>query len=224
MASSSPILALCIYVCLLTGAQYAQAQQGGKPGPQGGKPGPGKPGSPPVGRPGPSGRRVGARNNGTIILGALLKQIQSNSFDAKRYSIFASLLNQASLAPLITNGGKLTILAPTNAAFAKLPKGALDRLKKDRAALGKLLSFHVIVGYNTFNSLAKLKVGALLPTLNGKHLARWYSKKSSTVILFRPGDRVKANYALILRANLAVVANKVAVHGIGVVLNPGLKL
>ena len=39
-----------------------------------------------------------------------------------------------------------TVFAPTNAAFAKLPKATLDAVLSDRALLTKVLTYHVVSG------------------------------------------------------------------------------
>ena len=42
--------------------------------------------------------------------------------------------------------GPFTVFAPTDEAFAKIPKATLDGLLKDKAALTKVLTYHVVPG------------------------------------------------------------------------------
>ena len=50
----------------------------------------------------------------------------------------------AGLANTLNNDGALTVFAPTDAAFAKLPAGTVEALLKDPVALGNILKYHVI--------------------------------------------------------------------------------
>ena len=60
---------------------------------------------------------------------------------------FSTLLKAAELTkltPVLKSAGPLTLFAPTDAAFAALPAGELDRLMKSPAELQKLLLAHVV--------------------------------------------------------------------------------
>jgi uncharacterized surface protein with fasciclin (FAS1) repeats len=65
--------------------------------------------------------------------------------------------------------GTFTIFAPTNAAFDKLPKGAVEGLLKPekKADLAAILTYHVVAGSM---KAADLKDGMMLKTVNGKEL------------------------------------------------------
>jgi uncharacterized surface protein with fasciclin (FAS1) repeats len=58
--------------------------------------------------------------------------------------------------------GPFTVLAPTNAAFEKLPAGTVDTLLKpeNKATLTKVLMYHVVAGKMTGADLKKaIKAG-----------------------------------------------------------------
>ena len=55
-------------------------------------------------------------------------------------------LKAAGLVDTLKGTGPFTVFAPNDAAFAKLPKGKLDALLQDKAALTKLLTYHVVAG------------------------------------------------------------------------------
>lgn len=57
---------------------------------------------------------------------------------------FLTAVKAADLTAKINGAGPVTIFAPNDAAFAKLPKEKLDALLKDKAALTALLSYHVV--------------------------------------------------------------------------------
>ena len=50
-----------------------------------------------------------------------------------------------------------TVFAPTDEAFAKLPKGTLESLLKDKEALKKILLYHVVSGKVMASDVVKLK-------------------------------------------------------------------
>jgi len=91
---------------------------------------------------------------------------------------FSTLLKAAEAAGLtddLAAMGPLTIFAPTDAAFAKLPAGALDALLADEAALQNVLLYHVLLNRYTADELAAAGIetaaqGNLLvfTTLNGQ--------------------------------------------------------
>jgi len=62
---------------------------------------------------------------------------------------FKTLLTAATVAGLVDTlkgAGPFTVFAPTDAAFAKLPAGTLDKLLADPAALKSILLYHVVKG------------------------------------------------------------------------------
>lgn len=58
-------------------------------------------------------------------------------------STLVTAVGEAGLVDALSGKGPLTVFAPTNQAFSALPKGALDRLLKDKAALADVLKHHV---------------------------------------------------------------------------------
>jgi uncharacterized surface protein with fasciclin (FAS1) repeats len=71
-------------------------------------------------------------------------------------STLLSLVKQAGLADELSAPGALTVFAPTNAAFAKVPKATLTALGKDPAALKRVLLYHVAAGKVTAAQVVKL--------------------------------------------------------------------
>ena len=61
-------------------------------------------------------------------------------------STFAELAEAAGLAEVLSSAGAVTIFAPSNEAFAKIPAEQLDALKADSALLRALLLSHVVPG------------------------------------------------------------------------------
>ncbi|MGD9599074.1 MAG: fasciclin domain-containing protein [Steroidobacteraceae bacterium] len=65
-----------------------------------------------------------------------------------RYTTFARAIDAAGLDNLLANDEAVTVLAPTDDAFAKLPAGTLDNLLKpeNKDELAALLKRHFVVG------------------------------------------------------------------------------
>ena len=62
------------------------------------------------------------------------------------FSTLVAALKAAGLVDTLSGTGPFTVFAPTNAAFAKIPKADLDKLLADKAALTKVLTYHVVAG------------------------------------------------------------------------------
>jgi transforming growth factor-beta-induced protein len=75
---------------------------------------------------------------------------------AGQFTTLASLLQQAGLVDTLATGGPFTVFAPTDAAFAKVPKATLDALAADPAKLKAVLLYHVVPGRVTAADVVKL--------------------------------------------------------------------
>merc|ERR1712128_70132 len=64
----------------------------------------------------------------------------------ERFSPLLAAVGAAGLANTLATGGPFTVFAPTNDAFAKVPKDALDALLADKEALTAVLLRHVVPG------------------------------------------------------------------------------
>jgi len=62
------------------------------------------------------------------------------------FSTLVTALQTAELVETLKGEGPFTVFAPTNAAFAKLPKETLDAVMADKAKLTALLTHHVVAG------------------------------------------------------------------------------
>jgi transforming growth factor-beta-induced protein len=96
------------------------------------------------------------------------KNIVQSAVAAGQFKTLASLLTKAGLAGALQGKGPFTVFAPTDAAFAKVPKATLAALGKDKAKLRAVLLYHVVKGKVTAAQAMKLRSAK---TLNGKSLA-----------------------------------------------------
>ena len=88
------------------------------------------------------------------------------------FSTLVAALKAADLVDALKSPGPFTVFAPTNAAFAALPAGALDDLLKpeNKAKLQAVLKYHVIGAKIESSALAGKKLTSP-PTLQGGTLA-----------------------------------------------------
>ncbi|MEU5178969.1 fasciclin domain-containing protein [Streptomyces longwoodensis] len=59
-------------------------------------------------------------------------------------STLVSAVQKAGLVDTLNNAQDITVFAPTNDAFAKIPKATLDKVLNDKAQLTKILTYHVV--------------------------------------------------------------------------------
>jgi uncharacterized surface protein with fasciclin (FAS1) repeats len=77
---------------------------------------------------------------------AASKDIVDTAVAAGNFKTLATALEAAGLVNTLKGPGPFTVFAPTDEAFAKVPKATLDALLKDKAALTKVLTYHVVPG------------------------------------------------------------------------------
>ena len=87
---------------------------------------------------------------GLAVAGATLavqaKDVVDTAVAAGNFKTLATALQAAGLVDTLKGKGPFTVFAPTDEAFAKVPKEQLDALLKDKAALTKVLTYHVVPG------------------------------------------------------------------------------
>jgi len=72
------------------------------------------------------------------------KDIVDTAVAAGNFKTLAKLLTEASLIETMKGPGPYTVFAPTDDAFAKVPKETVDALLKDKAKLQSVLTYHVL--------------------------------------------------------------------------------
>ena len=69
--------------------------------------------------------------------------------DIPTLSTLARVVKKAGLAETLNSAQDITVFAPTNDAFSKIPKNQLDQLLSNRKSLRGLLAYHVVKGRKT---------------------------------------------------------------------------
>jgi uncharacterized surface protein with fasciclin (FAS1) repeats len=115
------------------------------------------------------------------------KDIIDNAVNSKDHTTLVAAVKAAGLVQTLKGPGPFTVFAPTNEAFAALPAGTVDTLLKpeNKAALTKVLTYHVVSGKMTAADLVKaIDAGggkAMLTTVSGGMLTA--TKSGSSIVL-----------------------------------------
>lgn len=79
-------------------------------------------------------------------------------------STLVTAVKKAGLVDTLNSASNITVFAPDNAAFAKIPPATLAKVLADKAELTKILTYHVASGRYT---AAQLASGSPIKTLEG---------------------------------------------------------
>lgn len=85
------------------------------------------------------------------------KDIVDTAVAAGSFNTLVAAVKEAGLVETLKSAGPFTVFAPTDAAFAKIPKEKLDALLKDKEALKKVLLYHVVAGDVMAKDVVKMK-------------------------------------------------------------------
>jgi uncharacterized surface protein with fasciclin (FAS1) repeats len=99
-------------------------------------------------------------------LAAQAKDIVDTAVGAGQFKTLAAALTAAGLVDTLKGKGPFTVFAPTDAAFAKIPKAQLDALLADKAKLTAVLTYHVVPG----TVMAKDVKAGMVKTVQGSAL------------------------------------------------------
>lgn len=124
---------------------------------------------------------------------------------AGSFSTFLEAVNKCDLAPTLNAEGSLTLLIPTDDAFAKLPEGTLEALLEDVTKLKQVLMYHVVFGDVRSQDLAEIDEA---PTAEG------------SVIAVDHSNGITVNNVRVLKTDM--LADNGVIHGIEGVLMPAI--
>jgi uncharacterized surface protein with fasciclin (FAS1) repeats len=131
------------------------------------------------------------------------KDIVDTAVAAGSFKTLAAALTAAGLVDTLKGAGPFTVFAPTDEAFAKIPKADLDALLKDKAKLTKVLTYHVVPGKVMAADVVKLKEAK---TVQGQ------------MVKIDASNGVKVNGASVVKADVG--ATNGVIHVIDSVLLP----
>jgi uncharacterized surface protein with fasciclin (FAS1) repeats len=137
-----------------------------------------------------------------MALSVQAKDIVDTAVGAGTFKTLATALGAADLVPTLKGKGPFTVFAPTDEAFAKIPKADLDALLKDKKKLAAVLTYHVVPGKVM---AANVKAGKV-KTVQG-----------SEITITTTGG-VMVNNAKVIKTD--IVADNGVIHVIDTVLMP----
>lgn len=133
------------------------------------------------------------------------KDIVDTAVAAGSFKTLAAALKAGGLIEALKGPGPFTVFAPTDEAFAKLPKGTVETLLKpeNKEKLVAILKYHVVSGKVMAADVVKVKEAK---TLLGQ------------AVMVNAADGVKINDAKVVKADIA--ASNGVIHVIDTVLLP----
>jgi uncharacterized surface protein with fasciclin (FAS1) repeats len=131
------------------------------------------------------------------------KDIVDTAVAAGQFKTLATALKAAGLVETLKGSGPFTVFAPTDAAFAKIPKADLDALLKDKDKLTKVLTYHVVAG--------KVMAADVVKLTQAKSVEGSMVKIDTT-------DGVKVDNAKVVQTDIA--ASNGVIHVIDTVIIP----
>ncbi|MBK8506638.1 MAG: fasciclin domain-containing protein [Saprospiraceae bacterium] len=84
------------------------------------------------------------------------------AMSSKDHTTLVAAVQAAAMEHILSNAGPLTVFAPTNAAFEKLPPGTVEDLLKpeNKATLANIITFHAAPGnYDATNIKGVMGIG-----------------------------------------------------------------
>ncbi len=135
--------------------------------------------------------------------------IVQTAIDNGNFKTLVTALNVSEIVPLLKNVGPLTVFAPTDAAFAKLPPEVIQRLLRpeNHFELVDILEYHVVP-----RNLTAAEIIALNPPV------RLESAVGRGLFVTKNGSQLKVDNANIIIAD--VFATNGIIHAIDEVLFP----
>jgi uncharacterized surface protein with fasciclin (FAS1) repeats len=134
------------------------------------------------------------------------KNIVENAVNSKDHTTLVTAVKAAGLVDTLQGAGPFTVFAPTNAAFAKLPAGTVEKLvqPQSKAMLTSVLTYHVVPGRYTAKdlmALAKKNGGeAELKTVQGASLGV-ISKGGRVFVADDKGNTARVTIADVMQSN-----------------------
>jgi uncharacterized surface protein with fasciclin (FAS1) repeats len=138
-----------------------------------------------------------------LATNAWAKDIVDTAVSAGQFDTLATALKAAGLVDTLKGPGPFTVFAPTDAAFAKIPKADLEALLNNKAKLTQVLTYHVVPG----QVMAKDVKPGRVKTVEGQSLT-----------VKADGGKVTVDNATVTKTD--IVADNGVIHVIDTVIVP----
>jgi len=111
----------------------------------------------------------------------LINDLIQTAVEAGNFKMLTSALRTAGLVSRLEGTGPYTIFAPTDAAFARLPKATVETLLADKDKLQGVLLSHVIEGHVLAHAVGQMRDGDKVKTVSGKEFTLGLKGEQITV-------------------------------------------
>lgn len=134
------------------------------------------------------------------------RTIVENAVNSADHTTLVAAVTAAGLVETLSGPGPFTVFAPTNAAFARLPAGAVESLVQpaNRATLTRILTAHVVAGrVSAADVLSAIQAGggrAALTTVSGDTLVATL-EGGSVILTDGNGGRARVTQADVFQSN-----------------------
>lgn len=109
------------------------------------------------------------------------------------------------MVDLLKGEGPFTLFAPVDAAFDRMPEGALDKLLQDPTKLKKILTYHVVSGDVRSDNLIEIDEA---PTIEG------------SILVIDTSNGYKVNQAIVLTPD--ILTDNGVIHAIDSIVMPAI--
>jgi len=137
--------------------------------------------------------------------GKFMADLLETAKNAGSFNTLIKAVEAAELVDTLKAPGPMTVFAPTDEAFAKLPEGTLDALLQDIPKLKKIVAYHVVFGDVRSDDLVQINEAE---TVEG------------SVIAVENANGIKLNEANVVKMD--ILADNGVIHVIDAVLMPGM--
>lgn len=132
------------------------------------------------------------------------KDIVDTAVAAGKFNTLVAAVKAAGLVDTLKGEGPFTVFAPTDEAFARVPKETLDALLKDKKALARVLTYHIVPGKVLAADVTKLDTAT--------------TAQGGTLKIATAGRKVTVNGATVVKTD--IVCSNGVIHVIDAVLLP----
>ncbi len=146
---------------------------------------------------------------GSMLTATAQQTVVDVAVGSKDHTTLVAAVKAADLVGVLQTAGPFTVFAPTNDAFAKLPKGTVESLLKpeNKATLAKILTYHVVAGNLDAAAVVKAitegKGSVTVKTVSGGSLTA--SLKDGKVVLTDENGGTSIVVVTDLKANNGVI-------------------
>ncbi len=148
------------------------------------------------------------------------QNIVQNAMNSPIHTTLVAAVQQAQLADTLMGAGPFTVFAPTDEAFSRVPASMRSSLMMDenRAALQKVLTYHVVPGRVTASDLAqRIRAGggtAMVKTVQGEELT-FHMRDGNVMVMGKNGSSAYVTQTDVMQSNGVI-------HVVNGVLTPSM--